>query len=303
MRSPLSTLVRLLRGLLLAPRDLEQLKLLHGQAVVREMLRAGPYANIHDSEIGVFSQWGDDGIIQYLVSLTEPLPDSFIEFGVEDYREANTRFLLLNNNWRGLVFDGSERNIAAIRSDYQYWRHGLRAMQAFVTRENIDELITTAGHGGEVGLLSIDIDGNDYWVWEAIKSIEPVIVVVEYNSVFGPERALTVPYQADFSRNEAHSSNLFYGASLAALHHLGERKGHALVGCNSAGNNAYFVRRDRLRPPLRGLTPGEAFVESRFRDSRDRAGRLTYLEGQDRLLAIASMKVWDIVLGELVAVG
>ena len=132
-------------------------------------------------------------------SSTCEAPPSFIEFGVETYRESNTRFLLVKDNWRGLVIDGSETNVASIRALSEYWRHDLTAVASFITRDNINDLFADAGFTGEVGLLSIDIDGNDYWVWEAIDVVSPVIVVVEYNSVFGPEAQVTVPYAADFT--------------------------------------------------------------------------------------------------------
>jgi hypothetical protein len=276
------------------PRALEDIKLLQGKLLVAQMRATTPSSNLQDAEFRVFSQGGDDGIIQYLIGIVRPVPESFIEFGVEDYRESNTRFLLLNDNWRGLVMDGSARNIASIRADYQFWRHGLRADRVFVTRKNINDAIAKHGLIGEIGLLSIDIDGNDYWVWEAIEIVQPVIVVVEYNSVFGPDWAVTVPYDPQFVRNRVHHSNLFFGASLAALHRLGTFKGYDLVGSNRAGSNAYFVRRDRMRKPLRTLTAREAYIQSRFRESRDQSGRLTYLEGSERLAAIASMSVWDV---------
>jgi hypothetical protein len=236
-----------------------------------------PAADLRGAEFRAFSQWGEDGILQHLLRHIAVLKKVFVEFGVENYTESNTRFLLLNNNWSGLVIDGSSKNIDSIKSDDIYWRHNLKAEHAFVTRETINDLIRRNGINGDIGLLSIDIDGNDYWVWEAIDVVLPSIVVLEYNARFGPQRAVTVPYDAGFIRSSAHHSNIYYGASLAALCLLGKRKGYSFVGCNAAGNNAFFVRSE-LRPPnLPELTPAEGFVRSQFRESRDAHGALAFL--------------------------
>jgi hypothetical protein len=240
-------------------------------------LRGLPVADIQGAEFRTFSQWGEDGILQHLLRHIAVTKKIFVEFGVENYTESNTRFLLTNDNWAGLVIDGSAKNVDYIKSDDIYWRFNLKAENAFITRENINDLIRRNGIEGEIGLLSVDIDGNDYWVWEAIDVVDPSIVVLEYNARFGPERAVTSPYDAGFIRTTAHHSNIYYGASLAALCLLGKRKGYAFVGCNTAGNNAFFVRSE-LRPlSLPELKPTEGFVRAQFRETRDETGVLTLL--------------------------
>jgi hypothetical protein len=239
--------------------------------------------NIADNEFQVFSQFGEDGIIQFLLRHIPIQNKVFVEFGVENYTEANTRFLLINDHWAGLVMDGGGENIEYIKNDPIYWRYNLMAVQAFITRENINGLLSENGIQGEIGLLSIDIDGNDYWVWEAIDVINPVIVIVEYNHRFGPDRAVTIPYDPKFVRTAAHYSNIYYGASLKALCLLAERKGYAFVGCNSAGNNAFFVRKDAKPETIRDLTVEEGFVAGGFHESRDERGRLNFLTpGQEQ---------------------
>src|SRR5258708_40191895 len=111
------------------------------------------------------------------------IPGSFVEFGVEDYTEANTRFLLHNRGWRGLIMDGSMPNMQAVRDDPLHWMHDLTAVPAFITVENVNDLIQRAGFGGEIGILSVDIDGNDYWVLDAIRCINPAIIICEINGV------------------------------------------------------------------------------------------------------------------------
>jgi hypothetical protein len=180
-----------------------------------------------------------------------------------------------------------------VRDDAIYWRHELQALAAFITAENINDLLRAHVSTRDIGILSIDIDGNDYWVWKAIDAVEPRIVIVEYNSVFGPDLAVTIPYQPDFDRTRAHHSNLFWGVSLAALCLLAEQKGYVFVGSNSAGNNAFFVRRD-CSTRLRALTAAEGYVRSKFRESRDQHGELTFLSGQARFDAIADLTVHDV---------
>ncbi|MCS7017505.1 MAG: hypothetical protein RMJ87_04860 [Cytophagales bacterium] len=264
---------------------------------LREQVRGNSIATLQDAEFQVFSQFGDDGIIQFLIEKLKPLPEIFIEFGVESYKEANTRFLLMHNNWRGLIIDGDSDLMAAVRRSDLCWRYDLTAVGAFITRENINNIFVKNGFTGEIGLLSIDIDGNDYWVWQAIEAVNPVIVIAEYNSVFGAERAISVPYQPDFQRHRAHFTGLYWGASLAAFCYLAEQKGYDFVGCNSAGNNAYFIRKDRnVLPPL---TARQGFVESRFRESRDVAGNLTFLIGEARLEAIKGCEVVEVISGQI----
>ena len=224
----------------------------------------------------------------------------FVEFGVQNYAESNTRFLLQNDNWSGLVIDGSDSNIEAIRRDPIYWRHNLKAQSAFVTRDNINELISEQGIHGDIGLLSVDIDGNDYWVWDAIDCIQPRVVLAEYNSLFGPIASVTVPYDPEFHRARAHYSNLYWGASLGALATLAEKKGYVLVGSNSAGNNAFFVRKD-LAGGLNELPTKQAWVESQFRESRSVDGKLTYLDAAQGLALIGKCPVYDIQQEKIVS--
>jgi hypothetical protein len=276
--------------------------LMLGKLLANQVKALGPRRALRDAEFKVTSQWGDDGIIQYLIANVPIQSDTFVEFGVEDYGEANTRFLLVNDNWRGLVMDGSSEYMAALRETELHWRYDLTALGAFITRENINGLIGDAGFRGPLGLLSVDLDGNDYWVWEAIDVVDPAIVIVEYNSVFGVKRAVTVPYAPDFRRGHAHSSNLYWGVSLRALCLLAARKGYVFVGRNSNGNNAYFVKR-ALAGNVRELTPEEGYVLSRYREARDPEGRLTYKRGDERRAVIADMQVMDVENNVLVRLG
>src|SRR5438128_4941067 len=128
---PFTKLSRLRRELSALRNDMETLKILAAQPLIQSIRDGKAFVSVRDAEFKVFSQFGDDGIIQYLVHRLQPLPDTFVEFGVANYRESNTRFLLLNNNWRGLVLDGNENSINYIQQDEIYWRHTLTERSAF----------------------------------------------------------------------------------------------------------------------------------------------------------------------------
>src|SRR5438128_2471166 len=196
---PFTKSLRLRRDLTALRNDIDTLKILSAQPLIQNIRAGKSFSSLREAEFKVFSQFGDDGIIQYLIHRLAPLPDSFVEFGVENYRESNTRFLLLNNNWRGLVLDSDQNCIRQIQNDEIYWRHTLTAKCAWVTRDNINELLREAGFSDGIGLLSIDIDGNDYWVWEKLDVVDPAIAIMEYNSIFGADLAIAIPYDSNFA--------------------------------------------------------------------------------------------------------
>ena len=278
---------------------IENLLILQGKTLALKNSERAPLSNLQDAEFSVFSQFGEDGIIQYLIQelgITRE-ESTFIEFGVQDYTESNTRFLLMNNNWNGLIFDGSKESMDYVRNQNFYWRHNLIAANAWINRDNINELIGDNGFSGNIGILSIDIDGNDYWVWEKIEIVNPLIVVVEWNSLFGSDHAISIPYDPNFQRAQAHYSHLFWGASISAFSHLAKRKGYSLLCSNTAGNNLFFVRNDRLGR-LIPLDPSRAYIDSRFRESRDVYGRLNFLSGINRRLEILDMPIIDVTNGK-----
>lgn len=258
--------------------------------------------DIGESEFRVFSQWGEDGILQYLINNVEISQKVFVEFGVENYLESNTRFLLTNDHWSGLIMDGSKENIDYIRKDPIYWASNLKAEHLFITKDNINHAISSNGIIGDIGILSIDIDGNDYWVWDSINTIIPSIVVCEYNSHFGPHAKVTVPYDDQFTRGRAHFSKIYYGASISALATLGATKGYALVGSNSAGNNAFFIKKERLGN-IKPIDPIKAYRRAQFREFHNQAGDLTFDDFEMRLEGIADMPLYDIESHKLVSVG
>ena len=282
-------------------KDNEIEKLLLAKIFIENIKNKGIVNNLAEVEFKVFSQFCEDGIIQYLINNIPIKNKIFIEFGVENYKESNTRFLLINNNWKGLLIDSDKKNINSIKNDEIYWKYDIKAVCKFVTRENVNSVFSSNGFEGDIGLLSIDIDGNDYWVWEAIEVVNPRIVICEYNSVFGCEDAVTILYEPNFNRTKAHFSNLYFGASLPALCYLANKKGYIFIGSNSAGNNAFFIRKDSAKF-FKKVTVKEGYVISNIRQSRSRKGRLTYISGEDRREIIKNLEVYNVKTKEKIKI-
>lgn len=220
---------------------------------------AEPGGPLDQYEYSLLSQNGEDGILRYLFSNTGFESRRFVEFGFGAH-QCNSLRLMLHERFEGLLMDGSEENcrffnIAAARMGIG----GVKALQAFLTRDNLDALIGGAGVPREIDLLSLDVDGNDYWLWEALTSVSPRVVCIEYNAGIGPELSWSVPYDPGFERFAKHPSGFFHGASLKAMESLGRKKGYRLVGCDSTGTNAFFLRDDVEAPAVPTLTAGEAY--------------------------------------------
>jgi hypothetical protein len=189
----------------------------------------------------VYSQSDEDGILQEIFTRVGVTNRTFVEFGVETGIECNSVKLLVEG-WNGLWIEGCDKYIGEIQKTFRTFladdRLGL--CLDMVTAENINTLIEQAMIAGEIDLLSVDIDGNDYWVWKAISVISPRVVVIEYNATLHPPMSLVVPYDP---KRQWDGSN-YFGASLEALVRLGRDKGYRIVGCNYSGANAFFVRDD-----------------------------------------------------------
>lgn len=279
----------------------QKILLLLGQHKAAAVRNEQDVASLSAVEFRIFSQYGEDGIIQYIVSKIDIPNKIFIEFGVENYTEANTRFLLINDNWSGMVIDGDESNINYIKSDTISWRNDITAVHSFITRENINTLIGAYTQQEDIGILSVDIDGNDYWVLKNITTVKPRILICEYNNAFGPDHSITVPYSANFVRRNAHHSNLYFGASLRAIYNLANEKGYDFVGVNSTNINAFFVRKD-LSAPFRKYKPEDVYVPSKNRESMDEKGNLTFLSGNKRIEAIKEMMVFETVSNQEITI-
>ena len=239
---------------------LQRLLRLHYDSVAEP---CDPKTALARSEFKVFSQNGEDGILLYIFSKIGTTNRSFVEFGVEDGRQCNTANLSLNHGWNGLLMDGDEENVARARRYYNDRMKPdpsvINIVQCFITAENIQHVLSENGIQGEIDLLSIDIDGNDYWVWKTIDEVKPRVVVVEYNASFGPKQSITVKYDPEFNRHQKHPSGLYHGASLAALSKLAHDKGYHLFGCDSQGVNAFYVRDDVVERNINPIPVQEAY--------------------------------------------
>lgn len=189
-----------------------------------------------------FSQNDEDGILQEIFQRIGTTTKTFIEFGCGDGLANNTLYLLFSG-WSGVWIDGGADKLKSIRRKHRSVIEcgALIAEQRILTAENINETLSTLSKR-DVDLLSIDIDGNDYWVWRALTSILPRVVAIEYNAVFRPPIRIVQKYCPTRSWDQTN----YFGASLKALEMLGKSKGYALVACNLTGVNAFFVREDCL---------------------------------------------------------
>ena len=211
-------------------------------------------------EFSLYSQNGEDGVLLSLIEQTGAACKTFVEIGIEDGQECNTAILAFLLGWDGLMLEGNQMSVdAATRLASRLLlrkRNRLQIKNAFVTAENLNQLIEEAGFSGELGVLSIDVDGVDYWLWKALRVVSPRVVIVEYNASFGASRAVTVPYKPDFQCPPGH---FYHGASLTALEMLGKELGYALVAVESAGVNAFFVRQDICPPALKGKSAADLY--------------------------------------------
>ena len=217
----------------------------HIEPAVQALLRARyidpaglPYPErLTAQRFRISSQNQEDGLTLALLHEAGPATRRFIEIGA-GLSGGNAAFLAREWGWSGLMVDGDEGHMEQVARRFPM----VTAVGAWVTRDNINTLIESQGFAGEVDLFSLDLDGNDYWIWEAVTVVTPRVVILEYNSMYGPDRAVTIPYQSDFDRRRHHS--MYYGASLAAMTRLSARKGYRLVAVEPAGVNAFFLRHD-----------------------------------------------------------
>lgn len=200
-----------------------------------------PFAGINEFECRVSSQNGEDGIIGELFKRIRTTNRFFVEFGVQDGAECNTA-LLAHAGWNGVMLEGDPVRAAALAERYASFT-GVRTGAAFIDAENIAGLFERFGVPRDFDLLSIDIDGNDYWVWQALGAYRPRVVVVEYNAEHPPPERWVMAYNPSHRWDET----TYYGASLASLEALGERMGYALMGTDLKGVNAFFLRRELVR--------------------------------------------------------
>jgi hypothetical protein len=236
----------------------------------REAAANGIRMPFGDVEFRNHSQTGEDGILWYIFSLLGTTNKVAVEMCAGVGFECNTANLIVNHGWHGLLFDGDTDNISkgqAFFGSHPDTRIVPPSMiKAWITAENVNELIEDTGATGEIDLFSLDVDGVDYWIWDALTIISPRVIILEFQAAWGCESAVTVPYKPDFVAewhvvDESSGAVAQYGgASLLAFVKLAKRKGYRLVGTNSLGYNAFFVRDDLGKDILPEVGAADCFT-------------------------------------------
>ena len=248
---------------------------------------------LEDFEYKFYSQNGEDGIIDFIVKKLNLRKPTFVEIGVGDYSEANTRFLYETYYSKGLIIDNIKNFKEKVSNNISLWRGNLNVLEKNISPENINETLNT-NVDFDIDIFSIDIDGLDYWVLDQIKAKISKVIILEYNSIFGHEKELVVPNLKNFDRTKAHYSNLYYGGSLKSYVSLMAKKGYYLLGVNRLRNNAFFINDDfsknKYFENIDIMSLAES-TNSNFSESRDEKGNLNYLKNEEKLKAIADCDV------------
>ena len=246
--------------------------------------------NINKFGIKIYSQNDEDGIILYIFKHIGIKTKKFVEIGVENGTECNTTNLLKNLNWKGIQIEGSKKlyNDAKIqlKKILEKKKNNLKLLNIFVTKKNINQILKK-NCGKEIDLLSVDVDGNDFWIWKAINCVKPRLVIIEYNSFFGSNISATIKYNSKFIWNHRNNKS-YYGASLKALEKLGKQKKYILVGVDKNGVNAFFVRNDLAKYiNLKSKKTEEIFLDNK----REIRNKEQYINESKKLLNQKLIKI------------
>ena len=253
--------------------------------------------DLSDLEFKVFSQNGEDGIIDYLLYSLNIKKPKFIEIGTGDYSESNTRFLFERTNCKGLIVDCIKNLKKKVSRNTKLWKGDLTIVEEFVDSENVTKILKDNNFFEGIDLFSLDIDGIDYWVLESLPEKFSKIFVVEYNATFGPNVEITVPKIKNFERKKYHHSNLCFGASLKAIVKLMNKKKYFFLGTNITCNNAFFILEDEVKRLNINLPKNDdltKYTNSNIRESRSIEGKLTYLSGDQKIKEIENCEIVDL---------
>lgn len=211
----------------------------------RDLAASGRPPALKDTGFSVFTQFEEDGLLLFLFATLGTTNNTFIEIGSDDGVNSNCANLVLNFGWHGLFIDGNEKSVRRGRHFYgkypTHWAYPPTFVCTLITRENINQVIQQAGFEGEIDFLCIDIDGNDYWIWDALEVVKPRVVMIETHVEFGYHN-IVVPYDSAYFYPGKHKD--YHGASPVAMNRLANRKGYRLVGANRYGFNTIYVRND-----------------------------------------------------------
>ena len=210
-----------------------------------------PLPTFDQAQFRAYSQNGEDGILLLLFAVIGTSNKKVVEICAGDGVECNAANLIVNHGWHGLLVDGDAENLALGNKFYSE-HPNTRILgapvfkQAWVTAANVNRIVHEAGFAGDIDLLSLDIDGNDYWILSALTEIRPRAVVLEYQTAWGPDHSVTQRYEEDFHINQVAPNRSLprCGASLAAFNKLLKGRGYRLVGKERNCFNAFFLRDD-----------------------------------------------------------
>lgn len=252
--------------------------------------------DLWDFEFKVFSQWGEDGIINHILNVLDIPKPNCVEIGIENFTECNSRFLAEYRNSNLYLIDSNDDARSVIDNLDLRWKSTLEFECTLVTSENINSILERArGKIGCIDVLSIDVDGIDYWLLAEIDKFDFSLIVVEYNSLFGSKHSVTVPYKSDFDRSKEHFSHQFYGASISAYMGLLSEKGYSFLGTNRANSNAFFVKSseaDRFRH-LR-IREKKEYTLANIRESRNEGGELTFLSQSESHVLLGYCELFEL---------
>ncbi len=262
--------------------------------------------DIDQTNYKVFSQNGEDGIIQYLIKTLKLNHIRFVEIGTDDYTESNTRYIFQTMRCDGLIIDPLKNLETLVRKKIpKLWKNNLTIINKFATPENINSILDDNNFQNDIDLFSLDIDGIDYWIIKKLKKNISKIFVAEYNPYFGPELEITVPNINNFDRTSYHYSNLCFGVSLKSLVKIMIEKDYTFLGSNDLRNNAFFISNNYIhkikikKPKIENLFE---YTNATFRESRDRNGNLTFIEPKKILYEIKDCEVIELKSNKLVKI-
>ena len=208
------------------------------------------FDDIKDAGFRCYSQFEEDGIILYLLSCIGKKTRTVVEICCGHGSECMAANLIINHGYKGYLFDGNQDAVNAAASFFKNQKDCYLVeptiKTAWITRDNINDLLKNSGVSGEVDVLSLDMDGNDYYIWEEISEIQPRICVFETQNVVPSNLAVTIPYKEDYVMGEGGFDRQFRSVSLLAMIKLSKKKGYTLVGSHKHGFNVFFVRNDLL---------------------------------------------------------
>ena len=259
--------------------------------------RYDKFKNLNEAEYKVFSQTGEDGILDFILNKLQISNTKFVEIGVGDYSEANTRFIYENSFSEGLIIDVIDNFKKKVSDNIDLWKGLINVENVNIDLENINPILKRYNLDKNLDLFSIDIDGNDYWIIDKLSHNISKIFVLEYNPTFGHNLEITVPYNKYFSRFKEHYSGCYYGASLKAMIKIMNSKGFEFLGTNKLNFNAFFVSNkvsNNFSAIINNIHDLSHHTKLHIRDSRNEKGELNYLDQKQRLKTIEDKEVVDV---------